>query len=343
VARKSYYEIDALFPLVEGIVRHLGASKAEELSLSRFDNARIELGYADAPEGRVIARRFRMSWSELASVATDPQVDLKRSVQARRGEPERKLRAAEVVYALRLVALRLGQDTVAEDQYRRERKKIIAESDRQARAMGLRLPNHDQIRTAVGGDRNSALKLAGMDEPPHPGKGVTREDVLIEAFLQFGTRLSKNDYTLFCETNNIAAELPEHLPAAAVRANEQLKEQGLAIPLGSNRGKKDYDCSIPVERLLHIKNPPAWLTRRRVEKGGPEDAFYRYYRDKDPNEIANWPDYDDYAREHGLPAKNTLTRRGELADYVEEAEDRLAEERRRRRSSPETAGQVASS
>lgn len=331
MARKSYYEIDALFPLVEKIVERLDAKTPEDLSLSKFDKARIELGYEDAPEGRVIARRLKLSWSEFAKVATDPRVNFRRSVQQRLGEPERKLRDNEVIYALWLVARRLGQETVAEDQYRRERKKLVAASDRYASELGVRLPNHDQIRTYVG-DWKQALKLAGMEEPSR-GEGVRGEDVVIEAFLHFGTRLSRNDYRTFCKANDISAEPAKQHPAFVCKAEERLREQGQELPgkVPWRTDKPDY--TTPVENFLHLKDPP----RRRSEQPTYADqelwdAFAQYYLAKDPNDLASWPDYDDYAREHGLPARVTLARNRTLAEYVEHAEDRLAEERRSRRS-----------
>lgn len=337
MAEKTYYEIDALFPLVEEVVEYLDAEQPDELSLSRFDKARVELGYGDAPEGRVIARRFKMSWSEFAKVATNPRTDLKRSVHQRLGEPERKLRDPEVIYALRLVARRLGQESIAEDQYRRERSKLVAASERQAREMGLRLPNHDQIKHYVGGDWKKALTLAGMGDAPSFKLGARREDVLIEAFLHFDTRLGRTDYVTFCEANNISAEGPKHLPEAVRRANRRLKEQGLKIPAAPPWRDLKPDYSKPVEQFLHLEAPPPRKKQRRYEDHELWDGFYDYYRQKDPKMPASWHDYDDFARGRSVASRNTLNKVATLAAYVADSEARLAKEGRRRGRSGRSA------
>ncbi|HTC58684.1 MAG TPA: hypothetical protein VK691_01030 [Solirubrobacteraceae bacterium] len=145
----------------------------EAVSQRAFDRARANsAAHAGLPEARQIARELKLKWPEVLSVAHAPEK--KRSyllVSKTRGKapPKGWLTSARIRYALRLVAGRLGVDSLTRVAYDEERDKLQAADARDYLHGGrLRLPSANAISRAAqpslaaGAGWRDALRIAGL-------------------------------------------------------------------------------------------------------------------------------------------------------------------------------------
>lgn len=79
------------------------------------------------PAAQTVQRRWRMDWPEIAEMLTTPGRDVRRTLSARARTQRGGVDEQDVVFALKLIAGRLGVDTLAPAQYDKERGEIEGE------------------------------------------------------------------------------------------------------------------------------------------------------------------------------------------------------------------------
>lgn len=145
------------------------ANHAEPQAVSQraFDRARVaSADHADLPAARQIARELKLKWPEVLEVAHAPE--RKRSslldLKTRERAPLGWVTSERIRYALRLVAGRLGVDSLTTIAYDAERDALLVEDGRDwLHGRRLRLPSANVIRHATHG-WHAALRMAGLRE-----------------------------------------------------------------------------------------------------------------------------------------------------------------------------------
>jgi hypothetical protein len=150
-------------------------SEPQAVSGRAFDRALTgSHEHADLPAARQIARELKLTWPEVLEVAHAPErlrsslLDLK----ARGNAPPGWLTDERIRYALRLVARRLGVDSLTTIAYDAERKKLLAEDRRDwLHGRRLRLPSANVIRHATHG-WDAAQRIAGLGTHAQQGHPI---------------------------------------------------------------------------------------------------------------------------------------------------------------------------
>lgn len=221
---------------------HADAEDPIQVSQSRFDTARQHSQlYGGLPRAKRIAARLRMSWREVLQLAHAPDHTHSHRLGRAQSQPEADWLSEDcIAFSLRLVALRLGVESVSPVQYRRERERLLA-ADRAAWLHGrrLRLPTDEQIRIAADG-WDHALALAQL--APRPGRGdqgqgkyaATTEDVLDRAYEAFGMELTSKEIWMFVAANGIPySRERQRLWGECIAAwKAERRAQGLDVPDG---------------------------------------------------------------------------------------------------------------
>jgi hypothetical protein len=141
-----------------------------------FDAARgRSAAHANLPPARRITERLKLPWREVLAVAHAPEWEQSKLLGAKNREPSSAdwLTEAHIAAVLQFVAVRLGADTVSMNEYRAERRRIVA-ADHTHWLHGRRLlmPEDSQITTAVD-SWDDALRLAGLSTQRK--RGATRK------------------------------------------------------------------------------------------------------------------------------------------------------------------------
>lgn len=180
-----------------------------EVSQRAFDAACAQ-DSRSLPHAKHIAAKLKVSWRELVAIAHQPA-----STHAHRlGTKGRDvvydwLTPDHVAFALKLVAQRLGTETLTPGQYRVEQKRLL-EIDRKHWLHGkqLLLPNDDQI-CAAAGDWDTALAWA--DLATRPGLGgyaavkyaASPIEILERCYQVLGTEPTGPEAQVFAKANGI--------------------------------------------------------------------------------------------------------------------------------------------
>jgi hypothetical protein len=199
-----------------------------------------------------------MSWRDVLRLAHSPSETHAHRLGRVQSEPEQEwLTEDHIAFSLRLVALRLGVESVSPVQYRAERDQLMALDRSRSHGTKLRLPTDEQIRIAADGwDRALALaKLAPRSGLGDQGQGkyaATTEDVLDRAYEAHGTELTSKEIWTFVKANGIPYSRERtRLWGECVDAwKQQRRARGLDTPDGPPpRGQRpDYSLHVGAGR-----------------------------------------------------------------------------------------------
>ena len=187
------------------------ATEPHAVSQRAFDRARASSAdHAGLPAARQIAKELGLSWPEVLAVAHAPEGkrNYLLNVKTRENAPIGWLTSARIRYALRLVAGRLGVDSLTTIAYDVERDVLLNEDARDwLHGRRLRIPSAGAIGLAAHG-WGAALRIAGLSEhvrrkPAIHQVIVSRVDVMDRFYDHYGEQPSEPALKDFARGNKI--------------------------------------------------------------------------------------------------------------------------------------------
>lgn len=283
------------------------------VSQRAFDTARSASDFPDLPPARNIARALGVPWAEVLELAHESEVIRTKRIGRKQGStPLDWLDDKYVVFALRLVARRLGTRSLSLSDFRAERERMLtADRARYLHGRQLHLPNDEQVITYVG-SWPAALRLAGL-EPPPPGLKSNAEHLptLVEAIRRFheyyGTRPTKRTLEAFGIGNGIPYQRNTTFTEALAAWDAERTAQGLPVapepPARSER--PDYSRDVCAAR----SDERRFIAERTLEECV---AWMRRYLDDLPaGARSTQRSYRDWSRKQaGAPGPSTIGRHG---------------------------------
>ncbi len=137
-----------------------------------FDEARSRsLFYPGMPRAKRIAERLKMTWPDVLATA-HAHDDERGRLHANKTQPPpaKWVTRENAASALAVVAHRLSTDSLTQDEYDRERARMVAaDAKRWMHGRQLRLPTHEQV-TRAHGSWDAAVRGAGLQPQPATGK-----------------------------------------------------------------------------------------------------------------------------------------------------------------------------
>jgi hypothetical protein len=108
--------------------------------------------YPGLPRAKHIAERLGLKWSDVLEVAYSHSDEQNMLLdRKRRGSHAKWITSESAASSLAVVARRLNKDTLSLDEYRRERRKMLAEdAKRWKHGRQLRLPTEQQVIDVLG-------------------------------------------------------------------------------------------------------------------------------------------------------------------------------------------------
>lgn len=188
----------------------------EGVSKADFDARRGSFGWDDVPSVKGLEKRWNLRWEELKEALLSPGRDFGRTLAARlRRSAGAGLSDGDVAYALRLIALRLGANTMRQHEYDAELELLeAAASGLPSAELGeFRLPRAGDIDTYMrntGRDGwESALGLAGLAPPglsKRQSPGITIGEALEMFLCEVGFLPGHHALRAFTRQKGIALE-----------------------------------------------------------------------------------------------------------------------------------------
>lgn len=195
--------------------------------------------FAGMPKAKRIAERLRLSWRDVLAVAHQPEAQQNQLLAVKAREPVQDWLTAEHVTAvLRLVARRVGADSVTTGEYRTERMRLLAEDRaRWLHGRGLLLPDDAQV-IGWAGSWDEALRKAGLQTTRERDQTRERPDVptlvgLLERFHdEYGVQPSARDLQAFARGNGMPypSARTQRFSTAVADWKRQRREHGLPEP-----------------------------------------------------------------------------------------------------------------
>jgi hypothetical protein len=183
----------------------------EAVTQAAFDAARASAAkHPGLPPAKRVTEQLGLRWRAVLEVAHAPVGEQNRLLGVKtRVEEQDWLTEEYVASVLKLVAHRLGKDTLTRLEYDADRQKLLA-SDRARWLHGdqLLLPKADQIRFAVGSWTN-ALRIAGLKTPRERGPAAksvsapTHAELLDEFWKHYKVLPTKWELIAFARGNGI--------------------------------------------------------------------------------------------------------------------------------------------
>jgi hypothetical protein len=321
----SPYSRFELFVAVGDVLRAANPTDPATVTTRAFDKERAAAGHPRCPTAKVICyERLKLAWPELKAIALDPKRDIAITV-ARRFQAVgagRNLSLAEVVLALRTVAMRLRRRTLARPEYKLERERMIR-ADRRAYRHGgvVTLPTADQV-TRVAGSWAEALAAAGLEE----STGRALQSVPIEEMLDL--HFKKHGFVISADS------LGPFAAAEGLRVQHRGARRWSEIVEAWRSGHAERGFIIPPRpkrvRRISYGPPVAWeLTDRSKVKWTDDELVDVLVRSRDTLGAGEELDEDRYdmlrEEDNRLPSPNTF-RRGKRLGFAHYRE--LARQRR---------------
>lgn len=299
--------LDAMMLLrgVREVASHADAENPIQVSQRRFDAARqVSQSFTSLPRAYRIAERLQMPWRDVLVLAHAPASRHAHRLGRVQTEPAHDWLTRDVIaFALRLVAVRLGVQSVSPVEYRVERAKLLRD-DHAAYLHGrqLRLPSEDQIRIAMDGDWDAALALAAL-APRAPrgdqGRGKyapTTAEVLDRAYEAHGTELTSKEIWTFVKANGIpyGRERGRLWSECVAEWKQDRAARGLDVPAGPPPldQRPDYSQDVGAARTGET---------RRQDWSRLEDCLphvLAYLAQLAAGERSTKRGYQEWAREH---------------------------------------------
>lgn len=320
--------------LLQGVreVSRLACPSAPQAASQRaFDAARTASSFPDLPAARNIASQLGMRWADALQIAHAPESTHAFLLGRKQtGEEQDWLSEEYVAFVLRLVARRLGKDTLSLGDYRQERAEMLR-SDRARWLHGgqLLLPNEEQIITHVG-SWEKALSLVGM-KPSHltlgearPGRGSipTLTDLLERFYEHYGVQPAVEDLRAFARANAIPYpnERGVRFGDAVAAWKAERIARGLPVPEKPPPSKERADYSRDVGAAREGECPRhKW---RDIEEC--ITWMVRYLEELPPNARSTRRSYRDWTlRQDGAPAPDTLAQHGGFEQVRRLAQERM--------------------
>jgi hypothetical protein len=251
----SAYEPLHLLDVVREVAEASCSPAPQAVTRRAWDVARGDLG-ADAPSARRVAALLRLSWAKVLALAFMREPGRSIALGRALGKKQQDWLTPEYSgFVLRLVAHRLGRQTVSPREYMTERKALLA-SDNAHWLHGRRLilPNADQLRTAAG-SWDAALRAAGLDDSHSAEYGRERKsppsilDILDRCYEAYGTEPTVRDSEVFARANGIPYPRRERGRAWSSYVSEwkeQRRGKGLPVPNGPPLTDRRPDYAVDV-------------------------------------------------------------------------------------------------
>jgi hypothetical protein len=313
------------------------ANPAAPLTVTQaaFDTARTRSpAYAGMPRAKRITEQLRLRrWSVVLTVAHEPEGKHNHLLGWKTMEEDADWLTVEYVASvLKLVAHRLGADTVSRPDYRDEREKLLAEDrKRWLHGQQLLVPKSAQIEQVMG-TWTAALQAAGLRTRSegvverNATRAPTHAELLDLFWKHYPVLPTKRDLQAFALGNSIPypteakAKFGEERDAWA----EARRAEGVAVPDEPPPHGERADYSRDAGEAL----PGA---RRRRRWGNAADcvaAVKRYVEELRPGERAGAESYRAWARRQagGAPAPKELEQHGGWAAVWRLARDELQRE-----------------
>jgi hypothetical protein len=319
----------------------------EAVSQRAFDRARAaSAAHASLPAARQIARELKLKWPEVLEVAHTP--DSKRSyllVSKTRGKTQPKgwLTSARIRYALRLVAGRLGVDSLTKVAYDEERDKLHAADARDYLHGGrLRLPSANAISRAArpslvaGASWRAALRIAGLKTHSRKKrtahqKIVSRAEVMDRFYDEYGEQPATNAVRDFVRGNGIPMS-----DEGGQKWSETIKlwrqsriDRGLGEPrVIDYRSRRDANGRIlkapDFSKDVGAAKPDEYPNQGKWNNEDLCVAWVAYYLANLPEGKATARHYDAWALKNpGAPLLSRFTRHGGWSAVQHKAEEHI--------------------
>lgn len=296
-----------------------------------FDRARERSeNFSDCPPARRITEQLSTTWKKtLELAAMNPRGRSTGLSYARAGRDEGWLTEEYVDHALRLVAHRLGIDTLTPVVYWKEAEAMLrADRARSKHGGQLRLPNPDQVERVAGswdrGLAHAGLRARhGLGGYSRRGTVPTIEEILDRCYEHHGAQPSVHESEVFARANGIP--YPRRKKgrswATTVRAwKKSRRARGLDVPKGPPRRGQHPDYSQDVGAAL----PGERRGRRRYDRDECVEAVASYLGQLDRGERVNQRNYDAWARDQtGVPWSSVFDRHGGWSALRDAAWERL--------------------
>lgn len=305
VPTNSTSKLPSLEPLVllqgvREICELVNPSEPLTVSQRAFDAARPRsASFKDIPLARNIASTLRLSWREVLELAYRPPGVQNHHLSRKQTSPYQDWLTDDYIGSvLKLVARRLGVNTLTLRQYRRERDAMLAvDRARWLHGGQLMLPTDDQIAMAAG-DWDRALSLAGL--APRPGLGdqgkskigLTPAELLERCYEVHGTQATARELRDFARANKIPHARLEYKKwlewVAEWKASRLAK--GLPVPSGPQARNARPDYSRDMGAAIPGKH--------RLNQWSAEDCIQsvtHYLEQLKPGQRSSRRGYDDWA------------------------------------------------
>lgn len=200
------YGVRRLLDAVKAVATVADAHPPQAVSQRRWDGARHQTEFIDAPRAHKIAERLGCAWPYVLELAFDNHRTQDAKLGQLLGEDEADwLTRDTCASALKVVARRLDIQRLSRAAYRRESTKM--RSGRSGPALIATVPTEHQILHVFDGDWNAALVAAGLEPTgmgtPMPAlTGIV--DVLERCYETHGTEPTLKESEVFARANRIA-------------------------------------------------------------------------------------------------------------------------------------------
>jgi hypothetical protein len=248
-----------------------------------------------------------MPWPEVVECALDQSRDHSRTLGTRNKITGGDWTLDDVIYALRVAARRLRQETLSLGEYEQEWQTLAREGP---------FPTANQIRYLVGTWRK-AVELAGLSETrSQPLASLSIEDVIEHCLDRHGTLLTRAELPIYARAQGLNVRRRARRWSESISlVRERRDSAGLQTPLAPPplNDRPNYAQSAGVERVV-------LETSRRYSREECVAALARFLAELPAGRRPTQRAYRDWAKgKPATPTASTLQRFGRLEALLEEA------------------------
>lgn len=320
-----------LLRVVREVAESAGLEEPASISQRRWETARdAHHRWSDAPPARRITERIGLPWSKAleAAFSTIRGQEVVLSQMTRVRDEDNSMTSDYCVYALRLIAQRLGSDTIYIHEYKAERDRLMANDARRwLHGRQLRLPTDAQV-VVVFHSWSAALAAAGLSPLPRVGwvhRAPTIIDLLDRCYAIYGTQPSARELKAFARGNGIAFPFIQTRKWSEEVADwkQTLSERGLPVPDGlpPRDQRPSYGDDVGAKQAGE-RGRENW-----TERAVCVEWVARYLRELEAGRRASVRDYRAWRRANpGAPTFDTIYRHGGWGVVRQDAEVLIADQ-----------------